>query len=63
MKMTIAEKLMKDEASLEEVKYLLWLTLCQMQEFTNTVAVDKDEVFDADPVLDCLDIQLGMLPG
>jgi hypothetical protein len=41
---------------------LLWLTLCKLQEFTNTVDVDEEEVFDCDAVLDCLDVQLGMCP-
>ena len=62
MERNVAERLMAGEADECEVKFLLWLTLCKLQEFTNTVDVDEEEVFDCDAVLDCLDVKLGMCP-
>lgn len=47
----------------QEVKYLLWLTLCQLQNSQDVVYDDDDETFSIDEMLDQLDLDLGLLPG
>ena len=54
-----------DAVSTNDVKYLLWLTLCQLQSVNHDNNVYDDEVaaFNIDEMLDQLDLDLGMLPG
>jgi hypothetical protein len=47
----------------KEVKYLLWLTLCQLQSHKDTVYDDEGDQFIIDNMLDQLDLDLGLLPG
>ena len=47
----------------QEVKYLLWLTLCQLQNSQDIVYDDDDDTFNIDEMLDQLDLDLGLLPG
>jgi hypothetical protein len=59
--MKIAEKIMSGnsllatEATITEVKFLLWLTLCKLEEFTDTVDTEEDEAFDIEAMLKSLD--------
>lgn len=43
----------------DDVKFLLLLTLCQMQKYTNVVDIDPSESFDIEEMLMYLDKQLG----
>lgn len=64
--MNIAYKIMAGkEVSNKELKYLLWITLCDRQSHTTEeiVGIDEEEVFNVDDLLDQLDVDLGMLPG
>ena len=47
----------------QEVKYLLWLTLCQLKNSQDIVYDDDDDTFNIDEMLDQLDLDLGLLPG
>lgn len=60
--MKIAEKLMNGQATPEEVKYLLWMTLLEVQDDTVGFDLDDDEEFNVEEMLDALDEQLGMTP-
>lgn len=42
-----------------EVKFLLLLTLCELQSYTDRVDIDPSEAFDIEEVLMYLDKQLG----
>ncbi len=61
--MTIAERLIQGDVDSYDCRYLLWISLCKLQEFTDSVDLDPEESFNIDEVLDSLDRQLGMLPG
>lgn len=64
--MNIVETYAKNrDISPEQLKYLLWLTLIELQNWTcdyriNTV--DPDETFDINYLLNVLDDDLGVLP-
>ena len=51
------------EVTTKEVKYLLWLTLCQLQSSQDFVYDDDEDTFNIDDMLDQLDLDLGLLPG
>lgn len=51
------------EVTTQEVKYLLWLTLCQLQSSHVYDLDDGDDTFNIDDMLDQLDLDLGLLPG
>ena len=51
------------EVTTQEVKYLLWLTLCQLQSSQDFVYDDDEDTFNIDDMLDQLDLDLGLLPG
>lgn len=64
--MNIAYKIMSGkDVTVDEVKYLLWVVLCDRQSHTTEecVDIDENEVFNVDDLLDQLDVDLGMLPG
>ncbi len=64
--MNIAYKIMSGkDVTVDELKYLLWVTLCDRQSHTSEeiIGIDEDEVFNVDDLLDQLDVALGMLPG
>jgi len=64
--MNIAYKIMSGkEVSNIELKYLLWVVLCERQGLTSEecIDIDENELFNVDDLLDQLDIDLGMLPG
>lgn len=64
--MNIAYRIMSGkDVTVDEVKYLLWVTLCDRQRHTTEecIDIDEDEVFNVDDLLDQLDVDLGMLPG
>ena len=49
----------------DDVKYLLWVTLCKLQEqgIDSVDDIDGDESYAIDEMLDQLDLDLGLLPG
>ncbi len=51
------------EVTTKEVKYLLWLTLCQLQSSQDFIYDDDEDTFNIDDMLDQLDLDLGLLPG
>ena len=51
------------EVTTQEVKYLLWLTLCHLQSSHVDDLDDGDDTFNIDDMLDQLDLDLGLLPG
>ena len=53
------------EVTSDEVKYLLWVTLCKLQEqgVDSVDGIDDTESYDIDDMLDQLDLDLGLLPG
>tara|TARA_R110000782_G_scaffold249866_1_gene337144 strand:- start:1802 stop:2002 length:201 start_codon:yes stop_codon:yes gene_type:complete len=59
--MKIADKILDGqvEPSVEEVKYLLWMTLCELSYHTSNTLVltDPDESFNIDKMLDVLSVQ------
>jgi hypothetical protein len=56
MPQSIAKDLIDGKnVEVNDVKFLLWVTLCKLQEFTNTVDLDGHRVFDCDAMLDSLD--------
>ena len=59
--MKIADKILdgRVEPSVEEVKHLLWMTLCELSyHASNTlVLTDPDESFNIDEMLDVLSVQ------
>ena len=64
--MNIAYKLMTGkDVTVQEMKYLLWTVLCDRQLYTmeGCIDIDENEIFNADDLLDQLDIDLGKLPG
>ena len=61
---SIAQSIIQgSKVTTQEVKYLLWLTLCQLQNSQDVVYDDDDETFSIDEMLDPLDLDLGLLPG
>ena len=56
--MTIARKMIDGSASLEEIKYLLFLALTELQGFDPNciVIVDPAESFSVNAVLDLLEL-------
>ena len=61
---SIAQSIIQgSKVTTQEVKYLLWLTLCQLQNSQDVVYDDDDETFSIDEMLDQLDLDLGLLPG
>ena len=63
--MTIAERLIASpKITNTELKYLLWLTLLELQNYSqaHVSTVDPDESFNINEVLDALDADLGVLP-
>jgi len=59
--MKIADKILDGqvEPSVEEVKHLLWMTLCELSYHTSNklVLADPNESFDIDEMLDALSVQ------
>ena len=61
---SIAQSIIQgSKVTTQEVKYLLWLTLCQLQNSQDIVYDDDDDTFNIDEMLDQLDLDLGLLPG
>ncbi len=61
---SIAQSIIQgSKVTTQEVKYLLWLTLCQLKNSQDVVYDDDDETFSIDEMLDQLDLDLGLLPG
>lgn len=60
--MKIAEKLIaKEEVSQDELKYALWMALCQLMLCgADEVSVDPNESFDAEAALEALESMLDM---
>jgi hypothetical protein len=57
--MNIAEKLMSgSHVSEEELKHLLWITLCELESVSSEseVAVDSEEIFSIEDLLNTLSI-------
>ena len=48
-----------------EVKYVLWSALCQLQAagYDNLLDIEATEHYNIDQMLDQLDLDLGLLPG
>lgn len=60
---SIAKRIINgSDVTTDEVKYLLWLSLCQLQSSQDSVYDDHDEMFNIDEMLDQLDLDLGLLP-
>jgi len=59
--MKIADKILdgRVEPSVEEVKHLLWMTLCELSYHTSNTLVltDPEESFNIDKMLDALSVQ------
>lgn len=63
--MNIAQSIIDGHTvSSDSIKYLLWLTLVELQAVrTNLVeTIDIDETFDINKLLSALDLELGVLP-
>lgn len=63
--MNIAQSIIDGHTvSSDRIKYLLWLTLVELQAVrTNLVeTIDIDETFDINKLLSALDLELGVLP-
>ena len=63
--MNIAQSIIDgNTVSSDSIKYLLWLTLVELQAVrTNLVeTIDIDETFDINKLLSALDLELGILP-
>lgn len=62
--MNIAEKIIDNQnVSKDEIKYLLWLVLCEHQQYINGdvfPAVDDEECFNVNDMLDALEKQLNI---
>ena len=60
---SIAKRIINgSDVTTDEVKYLLWLSLCQLQSSQDVVYDDYNETFSIDEMLDQLDLDLGLLP-
>ena len=57
--------LSRQDVTSKEVKYLLWIAYCKLQEAGVETIGDEDgaEACNIDDMLDVLDLDLGLLPG
>jgi hypothetical protein len=53
--MKILEKIKKNKATKKEIEYLLFLTLCKLEQHESTVDLDSDELFTVSEAIDFLE--------
>lgn len=57
--MKIVEKLVNNyvQPDDKELKYLVWILLCELQQYTDSVEIDEKESFAIDAVIEKLELE------